>query len=356
MNDGISGAAPRTAWTNALRAEVLRVGKRLPEVARVAQVGVWLGTYADADGSNAFPGREVLATLAGCSLETVSRAVRVLVGVGALERKRRPNTSSMYRLRLFLPGGLPWEEHLHHYTDTRQRRDYAQKKAEAARKRKASTDAVREGEADSVRGRGPDSVHGGGSEPADEGPDSVHGRPRNASVDAVRTASVAGGYKVPPTCGRDQDTDKDPAGVVDQPQKRAGARAGARDDKGANSGEAVPGEGPVDEPAAAEPDLVHCGRCGVRLIRGGTLCARHKAEAEGSAPEPQAPVQGAFPVVVPSGPTTSSTAARAPVPWPREDPSAPTRICGCGRTHRAQQPGPCPDCVAARHIEQAGAG
>ncbi|THA44125.1 hypothetical protein, partial [Streptomyces sp. A1136] len=174
--------APRTAWINAMRTEVLRVGKRIPEVAKVVSVGVWIATYADADGSNSFPGRDTLACLAGCSEETVTRAVKVLMGVGALARKRRPNSSSMYQLLpiAFLPGGLPWEQHLHHYTDTRQRKAHAKKKAEAAAKvaRKASMDAVRdvaEGGADSVHGCVPDSVHGGGSEASGEDPDSVHG-------------------------------------------------------------------------------------------------------------------------------------------------------------------------------------
>lgn len=174
--------APRTAWINAVRGEVLRVGKRIPELAKVAQVGVWIATYADADGSHSFPGRDTLACLTGCSEETVTRAVKVLMGVGALQRKRRPNASSMYHLVTLLPGPLPWEEHMHHMTDTRQRKAHAKKKAEAVAKvvRKASMDAVQDGaaeEADSVRGCVPDSVRGGGSEASAEEPDSVHGRP-----------------------------------------------------------------------------------------------------------------------------------------------------------------------------------
>lgn len=160
----------RNAWTNALRAEVLRVGRRIPEVSRVVTVGMWIATYADADGSNAFPGRDTLAALCGGTEETVTNAVKVLMGVGVLARKRRPNASSMYQLLMPLGGGLDWAAHIHHMTETRQRKAYAKKKAERISEalRTASTDAVENptepvgNPSDSVSGRGPDSVRGGG--------------------------------------------------------------------------------------------------------------------------------------------------------------------------------------------------
>lgn len=219
----------RNAWVNALRAEVLRVGRRIPEVARVATVGMWIASYADADGSNSFPGRDTLATLSGCSVETVTNATRVLMGVGLLGRKRRPNASSMYQLLMPLGSGLDWAPHMHHMTNTRQRRDYAKKKAaeiaKAMEERTASTDAVEnpvDDDADSVHRRVPDSVRSGGSEPSDQDPDSVRGRPRKTSVDAVRAASVAGVYQYIPTFGRDPLPDKDMAGLSPQVQRRAG--------------------------------------------------------------------------------------------------------------------------------------
>jgi hypothetical protein len=55
LSDSDRVQSVRNAWTNALRAEVLRVGRTIPEVARVAAVGMWIATYTDADGSNAFP-------------------------------------------------------------------------------------------------------------------------------------------------------------------------------------------------------------------------------------------------------------------------------------------------------------
>jgi hypothetical protein len=270
----------RNAWTNALRAEVLRVGRRIPEVARVVTVGMWIATYADADGSNAFPGRDTLATLSGCSQETVTRAVKVLMGVGVLARKRRPNASAMYQLLIPIGSkGLDWAAHIHHMTDTRQRKAYAKKKASetaeavaalaAERARTASVDAVRTASADEV----PDSVRGGVSKPPEIIPDRVHGRPRNASVDAVRTASVAGAYQYRPTFGRDPLPDHTLAGLSPEPPKRAGE---------AVKNESSPAEGPA---AAARttlavvpdrPALEHCTGpdCGIALPAGDTgLCA-----------------------------------------------------------------------------------
>ncbi|MFL5910515.1 MAG: helix-turn-helix domain-containing protein [Gaiellaceae bacterium] len=263
----------RNAWTNALRAEVLRVGRRIPEVARVVTVGMWIATYADADGSNAFPGRDTLATLAGCSQETVTRAVKVLMGVGVLERRRRPNASSMYQLLIPIGSkGLDWDKHIHHMTDTRQRKDHARRKAErlAEATRTASMDAV-ENPSDSVRGRVPDSVRGGGSGAPRADPDSVRGRPRTASVDAFRTASAAGVYQYPPTSGRDPLPDHDMAGLSPQPQPRA--REAVKDES--STGEAAkPGDPALAAVRAREP-LARCTdpECGIPLPYGATgLC------------------------------------------------------------------------------------
>jgi len=327
--------APRTAWINAMRAEVLRVGKRIPEVSRVVAVGVWIATYADADGTNAFPGRETLACLAGCSQETVTRSVRVLMGVGVLQRRRRPNASAMYVLIQPL-GPLPWETHIHHYTDTRQRKAHAKKKAEEAEARKASMDAVRTASTDGV----PDSVHGGGSEPPAESSDSVHGRPRTASTDAFRTASMAGVYKCPPTSGRDPRTDKDRVAQPPQPPVRVGAR----------------GE---DEPSPDQTEgdrLSRRCRCGIPLLRARNdkpLCAGCERAAAGAQETDHAPVQGVFLAPVPSGAGKPVPGVPGAVSWPRQDPTAPLRVCGCGREYRDRHVGGvCPDCQMAALLDE----
>jgi hypothetical protein len=263
----------RNAWTNALRAEVLRVGRRIPEVARVVTVGMWIATYADADGSNAFPGRDTLATLASCSQETVTRAVKVLIGVGVLTRKRRPNTSAMYQLLIPVGStGLDWETHIHHMTDTRQRKAHAKAKAErlAEAARTASMDAVEnpgDSTPDSVRGRVPDSVRAGGSGAPRADPDSVHGRPRTASVDAFRTASAAGVYQYTPTSGRDPIPDHDMAGLSPQPQPRA--REAGKDESSTGAGDAALAA------VRARESLARCTgpECGIPLPYGATgLC------------------------------------------------------------------------------------
>ncbi|MBP5883146.1 hypothetical protein QBA57_28730 [Streptomyces scabiei] len=293
----------RNAWTNALRAEVLRVGRTIPEVARVVTVGMWISTYADADGSNAFPARDTLATLSGCSQETVTRSVKVLMGVGVLTRKRRPNSSAVYQLLIPVGGkGLPWAAHIHHMTDTRQRKAHAKKRAaetaeavaalEVEMTRRASMDVVRTASTDavdtagnspdSVRGRLPDSVRVGGSEPPPEVPDSVHGRPRTASVDAFRTASVDAPTSSFSTSGRDPLPDHNMAGLSPQPQPRASEAA--KDESSTGQGESATaeaaGEDDPDGIAAilARPPLTRCRECHLPLLRPGRdLC--HGCEA-----------------------------------------------------------------------------
>ncbi|PVE04625.1 helix-turn-helix domain-containing protein [Streptomyces scopuliridis] len=251
----------RNAWINALRAEVLRDGVPA-ELPRIANVGVWIATYADADGGGAFPSRETLGTLAGCAQETVTRCVKVLMAVGMLARRRRPNASSVYQL--LIPVSRPdWAAHIHLYTDTRQRKAHAAKKAEqitdVVRKttstvRTASVDADRTASMDCV----PDSVHGGRSEPPPEGPDSVHGRPRTASMDAFRTASMAGPYQYNHPYGVDPDPDHNMAEPEPQPQVRAGAR-------GENDSSPQP---PATTSTSDEPPLTfaRCSTCGERMI------------------------------------------------------------------------------------------
>ena len=273
----------RNAWTNALRAEVLRVGRRIPEVSRVVTVGMWIATYADADGSNAFPGRDTLAILSGCSQETVTRAVKVLMGVGVLTRKRRPNASSMYQLLMPLGSkGLDWASHIHHMTDTRQRRARKQEKerrvAEATRT--TSPDVVRkstglvDNRPDSDAGRGPDSVRAGGSELPGADPDRVRGRPRKASPDAVRTASAAGAYQYIPTSGRDPIPDHTLAGLEPQPPTRAREAVKDESSKGEGAGTGAPRDTALAFVRARQP-LARCTGpdCGIPLPYGAAgLC------------------------------------------------------------------------------------
>ncbi|TQL21939.1 helix-turn-helix domain-containing protein [Streptomyces sp. SLBN-134] len=271
-----------TAWITTMRNEALRV--RTPEVARVITIGVWIATFADEDGSNAFPSRATIATLASCSQETVTRAVKVLIGVGVLQRKRRPNTSAMYQLLMPLGRKPDWAAHIHHMTETRQRKAYARKKAEGFQERNASTDAVRKASTDAVEnpsagpdsddGRVPDSVRVGGSEPSPDNPDSVRGRPRNASVDAFRTASVDAPTKPTTTCGSDPRPDHNLARLSPQPPKRAGEAVKDESSTGGGAGAGAPRDAALAFVRARQP-LDRCAdpECRMPLPYGATgLC------------------------------------------------------------------------------------
>jgi hypothetical protein len=261
----------RNAWINALRAEVLRVGRSIPELPRVVAVGQWIASYADADGGGAFPGRDTLATLTGQAPETVTRAVKVLIAAGVLERKRRPNASAVYQL--LIPTARPdWAAHMALFTDTRQRRAYAAKKRREAateQPRAASTDAVRTASVSGV----PDSVHGH----LPDGSDSVHGRPRTASMDTFRTASTAYAYQYTPTSGRDPETDQETAEPSPQPQ--TGDTAPPRTDDPSPTTAPPPGE-PATEPSLDRPPAriastpAACPRCHHPMIPrpGRTHC------------------------------------------------------------------------------------
>lgn len=205
-----------------MRHEVLVDGRR--DLARLAMIGLWMSTFANADGTSITVSREKIATLCGVAPETVSRAYRALKGVGLIRGRRRPNKAAEHVLTIPIGSGpLDWDTWLPEFTESRQRLAHRRKKAaemEAViaemESRSASVDAVADGVhgrcpdgSDSVRGCVPDGVRGGCSEDPDDGPDSVRGRYRMASMDAVRMASVAGGTMsyLPPVVTSTEDLD-----------------------------------------------------------------------------------------------------------------------------------------------------
>ncbi|MFI5880895.1 hypothetical protein [Streptomyces sp. NPDC051554] len=138
--------APRTAWMNRMRAEALRA--RRPEISKIVHVGWVIASYADSDGTNACPKTPTIAAIVGSSEETVTRAKRVLKALDVLVEKRRPNTSSEYRLQQpMVNGTLDWDAHLHLYTDTPQ----ARHKKKAKERQIAEHLAVREQELAAAR-------------------------------------------------------------------------------------------------------------------------------------------------------------------------------------------------------------
>jgi hypothetical protein len=203
----------RNAWINALRNEVLRTD--ISELPRIVTIGIWIATYADADGSSAFPGRETLARLAGAAKETVTRAVNVLVAVGVLQRKRRPNQSTLFQL--VIPTERPdWEAHMHLYTETRQKEHRRRKEAQERAERAAET--ARTAFQDVSRKASPTGLPEGVAGRSSDDPEGVAGRPRKESQDAFRKASPTVAYQFTPTSGRDPERDQETAEHSPQPQ------------------------------------------------------------------------------------------------------------------------------------------
>lgn len=112
--------------------------------------------------------------------------------------------------------------------------------------------------------------------------------------------------------------------VVPQPPDRAGAR---------------------EQTQSPQQRIRRCERCGQPIIRATRrLCHGCQLLADGAHEDRQAPVQGAFLLPLPAGPTPAAPASPRASPAPS---SGPERVCGCGRTYRAPTPSPCPDCQHA---------
>ncbi|MBC9729907.1 helix-turn-helix domain-containing protein [Streptomyces sp. TRM68367] len=329
----------RNAWINRLRDEALRM--RRVEVSKCVHVGILIGTYADADGTNAFPSNRTLAQIAGCTEETVTRCVKVLTAVGLLQRKRRPNKSSVYLLIVPLGKPVPWEEHLHLYTDTRQ----------ARRKKALKEAAIAEGLADNTQDaeESGNPVQNGVRKPFQDGvPDTV---PAGGSEEFGNRSGTGGKTvleRVPDTvpAGAYQYLYPDPDHtlVADSPQPQVGACAGAEEFD----------QSPVEE---GEQPFGRCEECGQQLVRpGAKRCSVHREGPrtrgrgrEGRSRAIQAPLMMSVPDDIPDA-GQSGTAESAPFQWPKPDPLAPERLCGCGRTYRDRKPGGrCPDCLYAEH-------
>lgn len=328
----------RNAWINRMRKEAL--DQKRAEVSACIQIGVWIATYADADGSNAFPSAETLADIVHSTDETVGRAIKVLIAVGLIQRKRRPNLSSMYQL-VTPVGPVNWDEHLHLYTDTRQKRRKAEQKKKAIAELLAKQEekgrttfhtgvrtAVRNGEekgSDTVVDRSPDTVSAGVSR------ESGHrsGTGTDTVLERISYTVPAGGDQYLPTSGRDPLPGPRHVEPVPRPTVRVGAR----------------GEDDLS-PAEDERPGRRCVGPGCRLplLRPGRkLCYGCEQLAKNAPVQPQGPVQGAFTMAVPTW----------PAPQPREDLTAPVRACGCGREYRGQKPGRCWNCLAAEQGQTA---
>ncbi|MER6976025.1 hypothetical protein [Streptomyces carpinensis] len=331
----------RNAWINRLRDEALRM--RRQEVSKCVHIGILIATYADADGTNAFPSYQTLGAIAGCTEETVTRCVKVLMAVGLLRRKRRPNLPSVYLLVPPVGKEVPWLEHLHLYTDTRQakrRKEQKAKEIACALAKKAEEEAdegsrtpFQNGVREPFPDRVPDTVPAGGSE--------IPGPRSGTGSDPVRErvpdTVPAGGDQYRPTFGRDPGTDQTMADDSPQPPTRGRARPGESDQ------------------SSAEPDDVPYGRCeecGRALTKPGrTRCSRHQELPAHPKTRRGRAIQPPIIAVVPDVPPAPAEPARPPFQWKREDPLAPARICGCGREFRSRTDQTCQDCQFATYQE-----
>lgn len=326
----------RNAWINCLRKEALE--KRRADVSACVQIGVWIATFADADGSKSYPSAETLGGIVHCTDETVGRAVKVLLAVGLLQRRRRRNKESEYQLVMPVQP-VDWDEHLHLYTDTRQKRRKAELKKKAIAKLLAAQEEAeqidkvvpeRVSEPVSTRDRDIQKPVPAGSSEGAENRETRSGtveEPVPERSEEVQKPVPAGGDQDNPASGRDPEPQPQLAEPVPRPTVRAGAR----------------GE---DDFSRVEAESTRPGRrcagpgCSVPLIRPGrTLCSGCERITRGAAQEPQKPVQGAFTMLLPT---------RAPN-RPVEDVMGILRVCGCGREYRGQKPGQCSDCIAAQH-------
>ncbi|MEW2164350.1 helix-turn-helix domain-containing protein [Streptomyces sp. NPDC007084] len=242
---------------NRLRDETLRM--RRPEISQIVHVGWIIASYANADGTNACPGTDTIAGIAGCSEETVSRSKKVLRALGVLHEQRRPNNSSMYTLLTITAQRLDWAAHLHLYTDTRQsRRKKRLKEKEIqelldadAQEAASEPDAERGPEPDAERGPEPDAERGpgvrnpfpaGGPEPVPAGgtetPGTRSGTGAEPDAERVPEPVPAGGLQSDPYFVGDKGPDHDELDAGAQPQDASAHEAGKDSQPG--SGEAGP--------------------------------------------------------------------------------------------------------------------
>lgn len=328
----------RNAWINRVRDEALRA--RRPEVSKAVHIGILIATYANSDGSKAFPSNSTLAAIAGVSEETVTRCVRLLMAAELLARRRRPNLSSVYQL-LIPSARINWAEHLHVWGETRQAK--ARRKAKAAETEALLADraSAEEGNPSPDAFRNPSEA--GSPEPVPGGaPDTSGTRPRTGTdtdPGHVPEPVPGGGLPVPPTSSRDPQPDQTMAALPPQPQ----------DAHGRTSEKTIPQQ---PEPEEHRRCAAGCGQPVIRADR--TMCTGCERRADKPRTPPSGAVgavQGAFLMAMPSASSPAPRRApQAPHPQAPADPFMSLRTCDCGRDYRAPAPGRCRDCL---HAERA---
>jgi hypothetical protein len=160
------------------------------------------------------------------------------------------------------------------------------------------------------------------------------------------------GRSGPNNPGSTHELPQEMAGVVPQPQQRAGEEA--TDDSLQHDEETGTAARPDDlEDRFAGARFCVCGQRIMRADRekcGG--CLRNDAAAAKAAKDVEKPVQGAFLLSLEGGGQGVPAARRERPQWPAEDPAMAPRLCGCGREHRLRDSTRCPACVYAADEER----
>ncbi|WP_228976720.1 hypothetical protein [Streptomyces sp. DH12] len=162
------------------------------------------------------------------------------------------------------------------------------------------------------------------------------------------------GRSGPNNPGSTQVLPQEVAGVVPQPQERAGEEA---EDDSLQQHEVTQ---PAARPGGLETDpAARFCSCGQRIVRqdrnrcGG--CLKREAEEQKAGKrerDAQKPVQGAFLLPLAGGGQGTPQSRCERPQRPQDDPLAPVRVCGCGREYRLRHSDRCSDCVFAAEEQQ----
>ncbi|MEU2487113.1 hypothetical protein ABZ593_21200 [Streptomyces sp. NPDC012617] len=177
-------------------------------------------------------------------------------------------------------------------------------------------------------------------------------RATEARMGSGHSGPIGSGHSGPNNPGGNHGLPQEMADVVPQPRQRAGEEA--KDDSSQQQETTATAARPGGlETGSADVSAKFCA-CGQRIVRtnrdlcGG--CLRREADAEKDAQAARVaekPVQGAFLLPLAGGGQGVPPARRERPQWPTQDPTAPLRVCGCGREHRLRDSDLCPDCVYA---------
>lgn len=256
--------------------------------------------------------------------------LRAAIAAGVVGVSRTPGKAALYSL-LLCPApdweraaGIVW---------------IAQQEKKQKREQRAARKASAETSGDSaptstIQTPGDSAPTPEGQTPGDSAPDRAGERPGDSAPTHVGGQCPDGvGGQCPDHPGSTHELHHEMAEVVPQPQDVRGR---------------------ASEKTSPQQQERHrrCGGCGQPVIRPDRIvCSGCERRAAKAPQPPSGPVQGAFMIAVPPGSLPGPRSVPRPPQAP--DPSAPLRLCDCGREYPAATPGRCPDCLDAAARERA---